>query len=144
MLRRAFLAVPFLLAAGSPALASGGGSKGEKKADVGQYVDLQPVAIPIVLEGQLVNYVFVYVRLNLGANSDISRWRQNEPVFRDRLVRMAHRQSFVLAGDPQKVDAPKLSAAMQREAVSITGPGVIKSVAITSQTSRGRAQPVRH
>ena len=142
MLRRAFIALPFLLA-GAPAVASSGGGKGEKKAENGQYVDLQPVAIPIVQEGQLVNYVFVYVRLNLGANSDISRWRQKEPVFRDRLVRMAHRQSFTLAGDPQKVDAPRLIAAMQREAVSVTGPGVVKSVAITSQTSRGRPQSAR-
>ena len=41
----------------------------------GQYVDLSPVALPIVVDGRLINYVFVYVRINLTASADLSRLR---------------------------------------------------------------------
>jgi len=137
MLRRAFIvAAPLALVAGA-ALASEGGAD-KKKAEVGQYVDLQPVGLPIVVDGELVNYVFVSVRLNLAGAADSNRWRQKEPFFRDLLVRLGHRTSFAKPNETWAIDAPRLCAAFQREAVSITGPGVIKSVAVTSQTSRGR------
>ena len=64
--RRLILAAPLLLAA--PAAARAGDEGGRKQ--VGQYVDLQPVAMPVVVDGQLVNYVFVTVRLNLAAGAD--------------------------------------------------------------------------
>src|SRR3954453_8535496 len=89
----------------------------KKPKEVGQYVDLQPVAMPIVVDGQLVNYVFVYVRINLKSGVEVARMREKEPFFRDALVRAAHRTPFIIAGDWQKVDDTKLAAAMSREAV---------------------------
>ncbi|WP_374472650.1 hypothetical protein [Phenylobacterium sp.] len=142
MLRRAFIALAVLLAAG-PAAASGGGSKpkgeGEAKAEVGQYVDLAPVGLPIVVDGRLVNYVFVYVRINLAPGANTSQWRAREPFFRDALVRAGHRTPFTLASDYQKIDTGRLTATLMRDAVRITGPGVVRSVVVTSQAPRGRA-----
>src|SRR6201991_62151 len=80
----------------------------EKPKEVGQYVDLQPVAMPIVVDGRLVNYVFVYVRINLTGGADVTKVRDKEPAFRDALVRDAHRTPFVVPGDWQKVDEGKL------------------------------------
>lgn len=142
MLRRLLIPLSFALALLAPAaaLASSAPKEGGKK-DVGQYVDLQPVGMPVVVQGRLVNYVFVYVRLNLTSSADISRWRQREPLFRDALVRTAHRTPFTLPNDIAQIDAAKLTAALQREAVAITGPGVIRSVVVTSQAARGRAPP---
>jgi hypothetical protein len=125
-------------------LASAAQAGEEKKSkEVGQYVDLQPVAMPIVVDGQLVNYVFVYVRINLKAGADIIKIREKEPFFRDALVRDGHRTPFVLATDWQKVDEAKLVAAMTRDAAAITGPGVVSSVAVTSQTPQKRVMPPR-
>ena len=138
MLRRlAPIALVAVLAAG-PA-AAGGKPAGE--APVGQYVDLQPVALPVVMEGRLVNYVFINVRLNLASNADTSRWRAKEPFFRDALVRAGHQTPFTLPNDPDKIDAPRLTAALMKAASAITGPNVIRSVVVTAQvpSRRGRA-----
>jgi hypothetical protein len=113
------------------------------KAAVGQYVELQPVAMPIVVDGRLVNYVFVYVRINLQGGADVTKIRDKEPFFRDALVRDAHRTPFIVPGDWQKIDEPKLIAAMTRDAVGIVGPGVVASVTITSQTPQKHVMPPR-
>jgi hypothetical protein len=140
MLRAAAIATAILLAA-TPALAAGGGGGEAKKpkTDVGQYVDLAPLGLPIVVDGRLVNYVFVYVRINLTGHANTSQWRAREPIFRDALVRAGHRTPFTLKDDYQKIDTGKLSATLQREAVRIAGPGVVQSVVVTSQAPRGRA-----
>ncbi len=112
------------------------------KEVVGQYVDLQPVAVPIVSQGQLVNYVFVYVRINLRAGADVIKLRDKEPMFRDALVRDAHRTPFLIPTDWQKVDEAKLVAAMTKDANAIA-PGVVDSVVVTSQTPQKHVMPPR-
>jgi hypothetical protein len=143
MLRRAILALALPILLLTPLLLAPGlaAAEGAPKHDVGQYVDLQPVGLPIVVGGRLVNYVFVYVRLNLTSSANAARWREKEPFFRDALVRAGHRTPFTLATDYQKIDEAKLTAALMREGAAITGPGVIRSVVVTSQTARGRATP---
>ena len=136
MLRRALIAAVATLCA-APALAAG---KKEAAGDIGQYVDLQPVGLPIVVNRQLVNYVFVYVRINLTSGANVSRLREKEPFFRDALVRAAHRTPFTLASNLGAVDAPKLTAALTREAAAIAGPGQIRSVVVTAQAPRRRAR----
>ena len=135
MFRRTLIALPLILAAAAASAAEG---KKQGGGEVGQYVDLQPVALPIVAKGQLVNYVFVYVRLNLTSSANAARLREREPYFRDALVRAAHRTPFSLTNDYTKVDEPRLTATMFREAAAITGPGQIRSVVVTSQQPRRR------
>jgi hypothetical protein len=136
--RLLILAAPLLLLAG-------GAHAGEDKApkEVGQYVDLQPVAMPIVVDRQLVNYVFVYVRVNLKSGVDVTKIRDREPFFRDALVRDAHRTPFIVPGDWQKIDEAKLIAAMTRDAAAITGPGIVASVVVTSQSPQKNVMPPR-
>ena len=140
MLRRALLAPIFGLAALTFATTAGHASEKEAKGDVGMYVDLQPVGMPIVVNRQLVNYVFVYVRINLTSGANVSRLREKEPFFRDALVRAGHRTPFTLASDYGAVDVPKLTAALTRDATAIAGPGQIRSVVVTSQAPRRRAR----
>ena len=117
--------------------------KKEEKQEVGQYVDLSPVAIPIVVRGSLVNYVFVYVRINLTGAANSVKLREKEPFFRDALVRVSHRTPFTKPGDYMVVDEPRLRAAMMREAAAIAGPDMVKSVVVTSQTPKMRIAPPR-
>jgi hypothetical protein len=139
MLRRIALAVlPLLLLVGRAEAAESAPTK-----DVGQYVEIQPVGLPIVARGQLVNYVFVYVRLNLTSGANPSRWREKEPFFRDALVRAGHRTPFTQPDDYQKINIDKLTSTLMTEAVAITGPGVIRSVVVTSQAPRRRAPTPR-
>jgi hypothetical protein len=136
--RLLILAAPLLILAGA---AHAGEDK--KPKEVGQYVDLQPVAMPIVIDGQLVNYVFVYVRVNLKSGVDVTKLRDKEPFFRDALVRDAHRTPFIVPGDWRKIDEAKLTAALARDAAAITGPGVVASVVVTSQSPQKNVMPPR-
>ncbi len=111
--------------------------------DVGQYVEMQPMAIPIVVKGELINYVFVYVRLNLTTSADVAKLRQKEPFFRDALVRAAHRTPFVVPSDYQKADEARLIASVMRDATALVGPGQIRSVVVTSQTPQKRVPQPR-
>ena len=136
--RRIFSAAAVALALSVTSTPAAAAEKAEDKGDVGQYVDLQPVGLPIVSNGRLVNYVFVYVRVNLTSAANVSRLREKEPFFRDALVRAAHRTPFNPPSDLGKIDAPRLIATLSREAAIITGPGQIRSVVVTSQTPRRR------
>ncbi|MBW8814611.1 MAG: hypothetical protein JF588_14410 [Caulobacterales bacterium] len=132
----AALALVTSLAAGPATQAAEAKKAG--KVDVGQYVELQPVGLPIVSKGLLVNYVFVYVRINLTSGANVARLREKEPYFRDALVRAGHRTPFTVPTDLSKIDADKLTAALARDAAVIAGPGQIGSVVVTSQAPRRR------
>ncbi len=132
MRRTASLAVlAATLAFAAPVLA------GEAKAPPpDQSVTLSPVALPLVFDGQIVNYAFVTVKLLLTPQADAIALRDKEPYFRDALVRAAHRTPFVKAGDYNHLDDGKLKASLFRDASAITGPGKIAGVAITSETAK--------
>lgn len=133
---RAAIACLLLMTAG-PALAAKPAAEPSKDAPVGQYVDVSPVAIPIVADGRLVNYVFVAIRLQLIPSADAAKWRAKEPYFRDALARIGNRMSFTDPKDYAAVDAPRLTAAFSREATAIAGKD-IKAVVITAQTPKQR------
>jgi hypothetical protein len=135
MLRRALIAALPLLAA-APALASE--EKKPEKNDIGQYVDLASVALPIVVGGQLVNYVFVSIRVVLTSSANPSKLRTREPFFRDALVKAAHRTPFTNDADYTTVDVAKLQAAMLREAIAIGGRENVKAINLLSQTPKQR------
>lgn len=142
--RRALIAAAVALAAAAAPNATWASEpKKEGKGDVGQYVDLQPVGLPIVFKGALVNYVFVYVRINLTSAANAARLREKEPVFRDALVRAGHRTPFTLPSDLDRIDAPRLTAALTSEAARIVGPGQIRSIVVTSQAPRRRMSTPR-
>lgn len=137
MLRRLLILIAPALILFGPAQAS------EKKPSgpAGQYVDLQPVAMPIIVNGVLLNYVFVAIRINIAPRADIQKMREKEPFFRDALVRYAHRAPFVVPTDYEKVDEARVTATMAREATVIAGPGAIQSVVVISQMPQRRVAP---
>ncbi len=106
--------------------------KDGKEAGGGQYVNVSPVAVPIVLNGQLINYIFITLRLDLAPFADASKLRDREPYFRDALVRAAHRKPFVKAGDYTHVDEGALKSTMMVESARIAGPNVVTGVEILS------------
>ena len=138
MNRRILIATLVLVSTMARSSLSAEEEKKERKVDAGQYVELQPVGLPIVSGGRLVNYVFVYMRINLTSAASASRLREKEPFFRDAMVRAAHRTPFTLASDLGKIDEARLIAAVTRDAIAIAGPGQIKSVILTSQAPRRR------
>jgi len=113
----------------------------EKKKEDGNNISISPVALPIVVDGRLVNYVFVTIRLDLAPLANSTKLREKEPYFRDALVRAAHRTPFTLRSDLTKIDEPRLKAVMMQEATAIAGPGVVRAVVIVSQAPKTMRVP---
>ena len=107
-----------------------------KEAENLSYVSIAPVAIPVIVNGKVVNYVFVNVRIDLTPSANSMKLREREPYFRDALVRSAHRTPFTLASDLTKIDEAKLKQSVYRDAVAIAGQNAIKGVSITSQAPK--------
>lgn len=101
-----------------------------------QTIALEAVALPVIVDGRLINYVFCSIRLDLYPNADGTKVRAKEEYFRDDLVRMGHRSPFTRKDDYTKVDEAKVRAEIMRIAPGLVGPGVIRSAAITRQTSQ--------
>jgi hypothetical protein len=101
-------------------------------------VQLSAVALPVVVDGRLINYVFVTVRLNLAAGVDGAAIRAKEPFFRDALVKAAHRHPFTLATDFTQLDAGRIRAEVMSEANAIAGPGSVRNVEVIKQVSQHR------
>jgi len=98
--------------------------------EAGQFVDLSPVAMPIVVNGRLINYVFVYIRINLTPAANLEAMRDKEPYFRDALIKLGHRTPFTLPSDYTRLDEGRLKASLYQAAVAIAGPGAIANVQI--------------
>jgi len=138
MLRRV-LTLTFLAAlAAQSAQAAGKKMAGPGDPAAGQYVDIAVVALPIVIDRRVVNYAFVRARINLTSRADASKIRAKEPFFRDALVKAAHRAPLSVPTNYQIIDDAKFKAMMMREAAAVTGPGIVQSVELTSQS------PLRH
>jgi len=132
------LAAALALSASQPVLA-----EGEAKVDNDQSVKISPVALPIVADGHLANYVFVTVKVLLNPGANAIALNDKEPYFRDALVRAAHRTPFVIKGDYNHVDEAKLRAALYPEAVRIAGPGAVRGIQVVSQQAQHRVAAAR-
>lgn len=120
----------------SLALAGGAQAAEETKDAPPQTIQLETVALPIIVNGRLLNYVFVNIRLELMPKADGAAVRAKEQFFRDDLVRTGHRTPFVRMDDYAKVDEAKVRAELMRAAPGIIGPGILKNAVITKQVSQ--------
>lgn len=133
-----FLALPTLILA---LLASAPARAEEKQPELPHYVDLSPLALPVIVDHRVRNYIFVYVRLNLVKSADPTIWQDKEPYFRDALVRAAHRTPFSLPNDWTRLDEAALRRSLFVEATKITGPGVITGVEVLRSAPQRRTLP---
>lgn len=61
-------------------------------------MDAPYLAVPVVRDGQLVNYLFVSIRIEIAAGVDLWRTRERAHFLRDALVRASHANDLV---DPE-------------------------------------------
>ncbi len=137
MLRRAFL-TGLCLAAATAARASAPpkSEDGEDKGKNGPWVDVNAVALPIIVKGSLVNYVFVRLRVDLNEGSDFAALKQKEPMLRDAIIRASYRTPFGKKDDVQEIDEARLKAAVKQAAIQVLGAKATGAVTITSQKPR--------
>ncbi|HBI18404.1 MULTISPECIES: hypothetical protein [unclassified Brevundimonas] len=129
-----------LIAAGTVALAGGlprpAASSDAPAAPAS--LSIAGLGLPVIDGGRLRNYVFVALRLELGAGKTMEQIKPKEAFFRDALVRAAHRTPFTVPGDWTRLDERALSAALVSASAAISGRGSIRRVQVLSQTPRRR------
>jgi hypothetical protein len=133
--RRIIAALTALLAAASlaaPALAA----ESSATPTDDHSVTLSPVALPVIANGVVVNYVFVTAKVMLNPRADEFALRDKEPFFRDALVRAAYRTPFVVPNDFNHLDEAKLKATLLRDAAAIAGTGNVIGVVVLSATAQ--------
>jgi hypothetical protein len=115
----------------APALAS----EAEKTA-AAPSVQLGAVAIPAIVDGKIVNYLYLNVKVNLTSPVSESVLRAREPYFRDALIRAAYKTSFALPGHPTELDEARFKSAMMIAFTQIAGKNSIQSVEVVPKTPR--------
>lgn len=117
----------------SAAPAAGHGENGG--GDVSRTMDAQYLAVPVVRDGRLVNYLFVSIRIQIAPGVDLWRTRERAQFLRDALVRASHANALA---DPNNNNALNQSLAIQvyRQAAAQTlGAGAVAGVTIVSTYS---------
>ncbi len=104
-------------------------------------VKLSPLALPIVVEGRVLNYVFVTIKVDLAPSANTSALRDKEPIFRDALVRDAYRTPFVIPGNYNHLDEAKLKSVFFRDATAIAGAGQVVGIEVLNQTAQHFIRP---
>jgi hypothetical protein len=115
-----------------PAFASGG----EAKDAADPSVKLASVAIPVFKGRNVVNYLFLSIKINLTLKADQGKLRDMEPYFRNVLIRSAHKTSFAMADRDDKLDEARFKAVMKAEFTKVAGAGTIESVEVVSQSPK--------
>ena len=126
------------LAAASPVLASGGGGKPEGEAAAAS-VNIAGVGLPVTSNGRIRNYVFVTVKVHLGAGTTIEAMRAKDPFIRDALVRTAHRVSLAMPNDFTRMNENAINAAVMAIANVVVGHGGVTASEVLMQTPRRRS-----
>jgi hypothetical protein len=136
-----------LLAGLAAAQPSGGGHGAPAKAkaqdvdpSAARSMDAAYLAVPVVRDGQLVNYLFVSVRFEIAQGVDLWRTREKAQFLRDALIRACHRTSLARADDDNVLDQPRAIQVFRTTAVEVLGERAVGRVSIiSSYSSRGSA-----
>ena len=132
--RRTLIAASLAAASvGGPAVAGPGGGEAAAPA-----LGISGVGLPVIEGGRVRNYVFVSLKLHLGAGKTPQEMRAKEAYFRDALVKAAHRTPFLVPGDWTRLDGAALQRSLLASANQIAGRGAVARVEIISQTPRRR------
>lgn len=102
----------------------------------GVSVNLKGVGLPVITDGRIRNYVFVTVKVTLGAHATIEAVRAKNPHFRDALVRASHRVPFTVPGNWTRLNENAINAAVMAIAGVVCEPGAVVKSEVLMQTPR--------
>jgi hypothetical protein len=142
--RRTVLLAPLALLAATPALANSPkkkGKEGEGEPVPDPVIKLQSMALPVIVDGRLINYVFLQSSITLKPGVLITVFEGKEPILRDAIVREAHAKPFIRPDSFVALDEARLKASILRETNALIGPGKVATVTIVKQTPRNFIAP---
>lgn len=124
----------------SVARAAEHGGGGGESAETARSMDAPYIAVPVVRDGVLTNYLFVSVRFDIAPGVDLWQTREQAHFLRDALVRACHARSLADRNDPNALDTARATEVFLATARQVLGERTIRGATITSSySSRGSA-----
>ena len=138
MQRAAILA---LIASTLAGLAYASGPPAKEKAEEGgeqhsaRSMDAPYLAVPVVRDGQLVNYLFVSIRIEIAQGVDLWRTREQAHFLRDALVRASHSADLADPNDNNVLNEARAIEVYRAAAVQALGERAVAGVSIVASYS---------
>jgi hypothetical protein len=124
------------LAAAQPSSGGhGAGADDAAAAATSRTMDAPYIAVPVVRDGQLVNYLFVSVRIDIAPGVDLWRTRERAHFVRDAFVRAAHANALDQADDVNALNEARAIDVFRTAAAEVLGARAVRGVSIISSYS---------
>jgi hypothetical protein len=108
---------------------------GQSGADASRSMDAPYLAVPVVRDGRLVNYLFVSLRIQIAPTVDLWRTRERAQFLRDALVRASHANQLSDPGDINKLNEALALQVYREAAVQSLGAQAVAGISIVSTYS---------
>lgn len=125
----------------SNAAGAGPKAKAAPKGDAGgeelssRSMDAPYLAVPVVRDGFLANYLFVSIRVEIANGVDLWRTREQAHILRDALVRASHAHDLSDPNDPNAVNQARAIEVYRAAAVAALGERAVGQVTIVATYS---------
>ena len=124
-----------LAVANPPAHEKAKGGEGADTATTTRSMEAPYLAVPVVRNGQLVNYLFVSVRIEISPQVDLWRTRERAQFLRDALVRASHANDLSDPNDVNALNEARAIAVYRQAAIASLGARAVGGVSIVSTFS---------
>ena len=98
-------------------------------------MDAPYLAVPVLRDGQLVNYLFVSIRIQISPHVDLWRTRERAQFLRDALVRASHATALADPNDNNALNQALAIQVYRAAAVQTLGAQAVAGVTIISTYS---------
>ena len=122
--------------------ASGPAAKSEEKTEGGEgapssgrSMDAPYLAVPVVRNGQLVNYLFVSIRIEIAQGVDLWRTRERAHFLRDALVRASHANDLVDPNDSNALNEARALEVYRAAAIQALGENAVGPITVVATYS---------
>lgn len=108
-------------------------------AETARSMEAAYIAVPVVRQGILVNYLFVTLRVDIAPGVDLWRTREKAHFLRDALVRVAHSTSLADPSRDDQLNTQLAQATFRRAAEQTLGANAVRDLTILSAFSSRRS-----
>jgi len=126
--------------------ASGGGGHGAEKekggaageegaATTARSMDAPYLAVPVVRDGQLANYLFVSIRIEVAPGVDLWQTREKAHFLRDALVRASHANDLADPSDNNALNEARAIEVYRAAAIQALGAQAVGAISIVATYS---------
>jgi hypothetical protein len=122
--------------------ASGPAAKAKEKGETEEGAELSSrsmdapyLAVPVVRNGQLVNYLFVSIRIEITSQVDLWQTRERAHFLRDALVRASHSNDLADPNDSNALNEPRAIEVYRAAAIQALGERAVGPVTVVASYS---------